>query len=536
MSVTVFQNATVFDGVAYRGQVGDVVVDRGRIMVIGADTTPVGARVVDVAGGLLLPGFTDAHVHPVQGGLERLGCDLSGLEVDRGAYLEHIRDYADAHRDLDWIQGGGWAMAAFPGGLPTARELDEVVPDRPVALANRDHHGLWVNSRALRAAGVSARTPDPADGHVERDADGQPSGVLHEGAMQLLADVLPPADDAEMYAALLEGQRYLHSLGVTSWQDAIVGSYSGMRDAGPTYARAAAAGDLTGTVVGALWWDRERGSEQVAELLARREAYTHGRFAATAVKIMQDGIAENGTAALVEPYLDRCGHATGNSGLSFVEPGRLRQYVGELDGLGFQVHFHGLGDRSVREALDSLEGTDRDHRHHIAHLQLVHPDDLTRFQDLGVAANIQALWACNDDQMTELTIPFLGAERARRQYPFAALYAAGARLVAGSDWPVSTPDPLAAIHTAVHRTSYGEPAPAGTDPFLPDQALAIETAFAAYTSGSAWVNHRDDAGTITPGAVADLVVLDRDPFQDPQEIGATRVRSTWIDGECVYEA
>ena len=535
MNVTVFQNAVVFDGVTYRGQVGDVVVDRSKIIDIGADPTPVGATVVDVAGGLLLPGFTDAHVHPVQGGLERLSCDLSGLEADRGAYLEHIRDYAHAHRDLDWIQGGGWAMAAFPGGLPTARDLDEVVPDRPVALANRDHHGLWVNSQALQAAGVGAGTPDPSDGHVERDADGQPTGVLHEGAMRLLADVLPAADDAEMYAGLLEGQRYLHSLGVTGWQDAIVGSYSGMRDPGPTYARAAAAGDLTATVVGALWWDRERGIEQVAELLAKREAYTRGRFAATAVKIMQDGIAENGTAALVEPYVDRCGHATTNSGLSFVDPARLSQYVGELDRHGFQVHFHGLGDRGVREALDSLKGTDRDHRHHIAHLQLVHPDDLTRFRDLGVAANIQALWACNDDQMTELTIPFLGAERARRQYPFADLYAAGARLVAGSDWPVSTPDPLAAIHTAVHRTSYGEPAPAGTDPFLPDQALAIETAFAAYTSGSAWVNHRDDAGTITLGAVADLVVLDRDPFRDPQEIGATRVRSTWIDGECVYE-
>jgi predicted amidohydrolase YtcJ len=254
------------------------------------------------------------------------------------------------------------------------------------------------------------------------------------------------------------------------------------------------------------------------------------------VKIMQDGVAENGTAALVEPYLDRCGHATGNSGISFVDPLSLRDYVRELDELGFQVHFHGLGDRGVREALDALEGTSADRRHHVAHLQLVHPDDVARFGRLGVAANIQALWACHDDQMTELTIPFLGAERAGRQYPFADLHAAGARLVAGSDWPVSTPDPLAAIHTAVTRTSYGEPAPAGTDPFLPEQALPIEVAFAAYTSGSAWVNHRDDAGTIAAGAVADLVVLDRDPFRSPGDIGAARVRSTWIDGECVYEA
>nr|WP_216652534.1 amidohydrolase [Nocardioides sp. zg-1308] len=533
---TVFTNAAVFDGTSYRGRVGDVVVDAGRVVAVGPDLAPAGAAVVDVAGGLLLPGFTDAHVHPVQGGLERLGCDLSGLPADAAAYVAHVAAHAAAHPDQEWVQGGGWAMAAFPGGLPTASALDEAVGPRPVALANRDHHGMWVSSRALELAGITAATADPADGRIERDEHGQPTGMLHEGAMDLLAGVLPPADDAQLHAALLEGQRHLHSLGVTGWQDAIIGAYSGMRDAGPTYARAAAGGDLTGSVVGALWWDRERGAEQVAELVARREAYSVGRFAATAVKIMQDGVAENGTAALVEPYLDRCGHATRNTGISFVDPRELRGHVAALDAHGFQVHVHGLGDRAVREALDALDGTDPRRRHHVAHLQLVHPADVPRFGALGVAANIQALWACHDDQMTELTIPFLGEERARRQYPFADLHAAGARLVAGSDWPVSTPDPLAAIHTAVHRTSYDEPGPAGTDPFHPEQALDVEVAFAAYTSGSAWVNHRDDAGRIAPGAVADLVVLDRDPFTARHEIGAARVRSTWIDGTCVHEA
>jgi predicted amidohydrolase YtcJ len=534
VSVTVFRNAALFDGHAYRGRVGDVVVTGGRIAAVGVEDVPRGATVVDVDGGLLLPGFTDAHVHPVQGGLERLGCDLSGLPADPSAYLAHVGEHARRHPGQDWVQGGGWAMAAFPGGLPTARALDGVVPDRPVALANRDHHGLWINSRALAVAGITARTPDPVDGHIERGPDGEPTGVLHEGAMKLLERVLPAADDAQMYAALLEGQRYLHSLGITSWQDAIVGGYSGMRDAGPTYARAAARGDLTGTVVGALWWDRERGVEQVEELVARREEHTVGRFAATSVKIMQDGVAENGTAALVEPYLDRCGHTTTNAGISFVDPAVLRLAVRELDGHGFQVHVHGLGDRGVREALDAFEGTSPDRRHHVAHLQLVHPDDVPRFAALGVAANIQALWACHDDQMTELTIPFLGPERAGRQYPFGDLHRAGARIVAGSDWPVSTPDPLAAIHTAVHRTSYGEAAPAGTESFLPEQALDIEVAFAAYTSGSAWVNHRDDAGRVAPGAVADLVVLDSDPFRGPEGIGAARVVSTWVDGTRVH--
>ncbi|HEU4811428.1 MAG TPA: amidohydrolase family protein, partial [Nocardioides sp.] len=309
----------------------------------------------------------------------------------------------------------------------------------------------------------------------------------------------------------------------------------GMDDPGPTYLRAARSGDLTADVVGALWWDRDRGVEQLADLVARREQYSHGRFRATSVKIMQDGVAENGTAALTSPYLDRCGHATTNTGHSFVDARALGVYVRALAAAGFQVHVHAIGDRGVREALDALADAPL-HRHHIAHLQLVHPDDVRRFARLGVAANIQALWACLDEQMTELTLPFLGEERARWQYPFGDLHRTGARLVMGSDWPVTTPDPLAAIHTAVTRTTYGDPGRAGREPFLPAQAIAMETAFAAYTSGSSWINHRDDAGVLGAGAVADLVVLDRDPFTAPVgEIGAARVVSTWVDGVPVFE-
>ena len=344
--------------------------------------------------------------------------------------------------------------------------------------------------------------------------------------MHAVARHAPATDPEEYYAALLAGQAYLHSLGVTGWQDAIVGDYAGMDDPGPVYLRAARSGDLTADVVGALWWDRDRGAEQVPDLVARRAAYSHGRFRATSVKIMQDGVAENGTAALTAPYLDRCGHATGNRGHSFVDADALRDHVAALAAAGFQVHVHAIGDRGVREALDAFDLDRLDQRgrpsagtsrHHIAHLQLVHPDDVRRFADLGVTANAQALWACLDEQMTELTLPFLGPERARWQYPFGDLHRAGARLAMGSDWPVSTPDPLAAIHTAVNRTAYGEPGRAGTEPFLPEQAVALETAFAAYTSGSAWLNHRDDAGVLEPGSVADLVVLDRDPFAGPPE-------------------
>ncbi len=538
---TRFVNGTLFDGHQYMGA-GSLLVEGGRIAtVVGDEAALSGAgshvRVVDLQGGLLAPGFVDAHVHAVQGGLERIRCDLSEGET-REDYLAIIADHARTHPDAEWILGGGWAMSAFPGGTPTAADLDTVVPDRPVFLPNRDHHGAWVNSRALAIAAVDADTPDPPHGRFERDVVGFPSGTLHEGAMHAVARHAPVTDPDDYDAGLLAGQAHLHSLGVTGWQDAIVGDYAGMDDPGPVYLRAAERGDLTAYVVGALWWDRDRGEDQVASLVERRAAYTHGRFRATSVKIMQDGVAENFTAAMTSPYLDRCGHATDNRGHSFVEPGALQRYVVRLAAEGFQVHVHGIGDRGVREALDAFAAAGPgDLRHQVAHLQLVHPDDVPRFGELGVAANLQMLWAVLDDQMVELTLPFLGEERSRWQYPFGDLHRTGARLVAGSDWPVSTPDPLAAIHVAVNRTTYGADGREGTEPFLPDQALDLATAFAAYTSGSAWVNHRDDAGVLRPGAVADLVVLDRDPFAgDLPDVGETHVVSTWVDGMPVFEA
>lgn len=548
VSATAFVNGSVFDGRRYVGA-ATVVVRDGVIRAVGpADEVPVpaGATVVDVAGGLVSPGFVDAHVHAVQGGLERTRCDLSG-GVTREDYLAIVRDYAHRQADrpsddgkLGWVLGGGWAMAAFPGGTPVATDLDAIVPDRPVFLPNRDHHGAWVNSRALELAGIHRDSPDPAHGRVERGADGHPTGTLHEGAMELVSRFLPETSAREYRSALLEGQSYLHSLGVTGWQDAIIGTYAGMDDPGPTYLAAARSGDLTAHVVGALWWDRDGGDEQVAALVERRAQLTHGRFRATSVKVMQDGVCENGTAALAAPYLDRCGHATTNRGHSFVDPSALRRYVSLLAQEGFQVHVHAIGDRGVTEALDAFEAAaaasaGRDLRHHLAHLQLVDPDDVARFAALGVAANLQALWACLDDQMVDLTLPVLGEDRASWQYPFGALHRAGTRLVAGSDWPVSSPDPLAAIHVAVNRWAYDAPGRAGSEPFLPEQALDLPTAFAAYTSGSAWANHRDDAGAVAVGRVADLVVLDRDPFVgDPADIGAARVVSTWVDGSPVW--
>lgn len=542
----VFTGGPVFTANTVRSRTDAVAVSAGRIVAVGADGVRdlVGpsTEVVDLAGRMLLPGFQDAHVHPVWGGLDMLRCDLSALDT-ADAYLDAIGRYVREHPDDAWILGGGWGMSAFPGGTPTASLLDTVTGDRPAFLPNRDGHGAWVNSAALRLAGIDRDTPDPADGRIERAADGTPSGTLHEGAMTLVNRLLPAEPAERMVEALLTGQRYLHSFGVTGWQDAIVGSYGDAGDPGPAYLAAAADGRLTGRVVGALWWDRTAGLEQIPFLIERREQYRGGRFAATSIKIMQDGVAENFTGSMLEPYLDGHGHPTDNSGISFVAPEILNEAVPLLDAAGFQVHFHAIGDRAVRECLDAVEHAIArngrgDNRHHIAHIQVVHPEDIARFRTLGVAANMQSLWATYEPQMVELTLPFFGPERSAWQYPFGDLLRAGAVLAAGSDWSVSTPDPMAAIHTAVNRKAAPGYEEGEYDPFYPEQAIDLATSLTAYTAGSAWVNHLDHVtGTVEVGKYADLVVLDRDPFAGPaDEIGAGRVLQTFVEGERVYAA
>jgi predicted amidohydrolase YtcJ len=545
----VFTNGAVFTAVSGAPDASTVVVRDGLIVGVGGDDArdlaAADAEVVDLAGGLLVPGFQDAHVHPVGGGLERMRCDLTGEPVRRDAYLAAVRRYADAHPEREWITGGGWAMAAFPGGTPTAADLDGVVPDRPVFLPNRDHHGAWVNSKALEVAGIDASTPDPPDGRIERDQEGRPTGTLHEGAMDLVEHHAPVDSPEDLVDGLLEGQRYLHALGITAWQDAIVGAYANINDASDAYEALAADGRLTAKVVGALWWQRDKGGEQIADLVAARERHASGRFRATSVKIMQDGVAENFTAQMLTSYCDGHGGHTGHTGIAMVDPEALRGHVSELDRLGFQVHVHAIGDGAVRSALDAFEAAAKangpehtaGNRHHIAHIQVIHPEDVRRFATLGVSANMQALWAAYEPQMTDLTIPFLGDERATWQYPFGDLHRAGAHLAMGSDWPVSTPDPLEAIHVAVNRTLSEQEGGADRErrAFLPEQALDVTTALTAYTAGSAWLNHLEETtGTIEVGKAADLAVIDRDVRATPEAIAEGTVVATYVDGREVY--
>ena len=493
------------------------------------------AEVLHLPGRLVVPGFQDAHVHPPTAGRNQLTVNLDGLD-GLPAYLEAIGDYAAAHPDAPWIVGGGWAMEHFPGGTPSRSDLDRIVPDRPVFLFNRDVHGAWVNSRALELAGITRDTADPADGRIERDADGEPSGTLHEGAAYSMDERIVPAPGRpEWEAAIRSAQRHLHALGITAWQDAWV-----TPDTQRAYESLAAGGQLTARVVGALWWDRHRGLDQLPELLARRkQAVGHDRFRATSVKIMADGVLENGTGALLEPYCDGCGGSTGNSGLSYLEREELAAAVTALDAEHFQVHLHTIGDRAVRDALDAIQAARtangvRDARHHVAHVQLIHPDDVPRFRELDVVANCQTYWAQTEPQMEELTLPFLGKARGDRQYPFADLLRAGARLAMGSDWSVTTADPLQQMEVAVTRV---DPEHRDAAPFLPEQRLTLTEALHGFTAGSAFVNHDDDeSGALTPGRRGDLAVLDLDPFADgAPPVGDAHVEFTIAAGRMVHE-
>jgi hypothetical protein len=505
---------------AARGQWHTAVAVRDGVVTAFDDAATAqvgpGTRVVEAPGGLVLPGFVDAHVHPPQAGLNLLRVWLNdSLGLD--SYLRVIDAYARSHPGEAWIVGGGWAMECFPGGTPRREDLDRVTGGRPAFLFNRDVHGAWVNTAALRAGGITRDTPDPVDGRIERDPTGEPTGTLHEGAAYTFADrIVPRPTPQDVAAAVLTAQRHLHTLGVTGWQDAWV-----TPEHQAAYQALAADGRLTSRVSGALWWDRHRGLDQIEDLVQRRDQARAVRtapglpgFHAETVKIMVDGVLENRTGALLEPYLAPHSHdSAGDTGLLYVDRELLAEAVTRLDARGFQVHLHTIGDRAVRNALDAVaaaldaNGDSGRRRHHLAHIQVVQPSDVPRFAELGVVANCQAFWAKHEPQMDALTVPVIGDERASWQYPFASIHRAGARLAMGSDWPVTTADPLQQLEVAVTRVPHED---RSAPPLHPDERLSPEDALDAFTAGSAWVNHDPTGGVLRVGGRADLVVLDTD--------------------------
>lgn len=516
-----------------------VAVQSGRIAFVGSTRDArrwvgPGTEVIELAGRTVLPGFQDAHVHVASGGLARLQCDLRAAESPDG-YASVVRAYAAAHPEAEWIVGDGWSADDFGGPMPTREQLDAILPDRPVYLETRDAHTAWVNTRGLELAGVTSTTRDPAGGVIDRDASGAPSGTLHENARRLVQAHLPDPAAADWEEAIRGAQRELHGLGITTCQEADLGA-----DLFEPYRRLAERGELTMRLEGNLSWDDARGDDQLDELLDRRARGTVGRMRIRGAKLFQDGVAENFTAAMLEPYRDASGATTTNTGLSLFDPRRLAHDVTLLDRHGFQVHVHAIGDRAVRECLDALAAAAeangrRDARHHLAHLQFVHADDLPRFAALGVAANVTPLWAVRSGYVEELTVPFVSERAAAAMYPFGSLARAGARLAFGSDWSVSSPDPFLQLAVAIERRLPDAPE---DEPFLPGERLSLEAALEAATLGSAYVNHLDgETGSITVGKLADLVVVDRDlTDRGAGSIADAGAALTLVEGEPVHAA
>jgi predicted amidohydrolase YtcJ len=513
-----------------------IALRAGRVLAVGDDAAVsalVGPRtaVVELAGRAVVPGFHDAHVHPLAGGVELNDCYLGDIDDPaagyRAAVVSKVRTYAARHPGKAWIRGSGWALPWFAGGSPHKAWLDAAERRRPVVLWAADGHSLWASSKALALAGVTRATKDPAHGRIERDARGEPTGTLREAAMDLVARHVPPYPPAEREAGLARGLELARAVGLTTLFEA-----DADEDTLRAYAALERRGELTARVVAALHAEPAEGAAQVARLAAWRTRYASARLRPIAAKLFVDGVIEAKTAALVQPYVGGARPAPA------IAPATLAALVTALDRAGFQAHMHAIGDGAVRASLDAVAAAraangPRDARHTIAHLELVDPADLPRFARLGVVAAFQPYWAQRDPYVRDLTEPVIGPARSARLYPIGALRRAGAAIAFGSDWSVSSLDPLDGMQVAVTRRDPTEgPGPA----WLPGEAVTAAEALAAYTRGAAYAAFQErEAGTLAPGFAADLVVLSADPLAlPPARIAEAEVQLTMLGGVPIH--
>ena len=523
-----------------------IAIKDGRILYVGNDAGAneflgKDTKVVNLQNKMVMPGIQDVHIHPISGGILSASCDLNGLS-NIAQYRTAITNYANANPDVEWILGGGWAMSVFGvGGKPSRKIIDELVSDRPVFLSSTDGHSGWANSLALEIAGITKDTPNPIDGIIDRDPEtGEVIGSLQEGAMTLVEKYIPSDTLESKISGLRYSMKMLNGYGITAIQDAIVRE-SDLK----TYAALENNNELTLRVVASLWWERSLGLEQLEGLKYLRSKYTSKLVKPTTIKIMQDGLIENYTAVLVDPYL-----MPGQiKGIPMVEPEFLKKAVTAIDASNFQVHFHALGDGAVRQSMDAVEESIYENgrlgnRHHISHLQLIHPDDFGRFVELDVVANFQPLWAYTGDYLTELAAPFVGPERLRWSYAIKTIQNTGAKIAFGSDWSVTSANPFHQMETAITRQSASdltalENAPVDPEQDIPlfiEESINLETAIEAFTINAAFVNNiEEETGSLEVGKIADLVVLDQNLFEiEVRDISETKALLTLFEGRVVH--
>ncbi|SDS36035.1 hypothetical protein SAMN04489752_1544 [Brevibacterium siliguriense] len=547
MTTQHFHNGTIWLGAS--AEPADSLVVRDGV-VVATDSLAVSSELaritnqddaafesIDLEGRFLMPSFGDGHAHPIFGGLEAEGPQVRSCTSIEEIIAE-VKRYAEAHPDDDWITGASYDGSLASDGLFDAEWLDRAVPDRPVVLRAWDYHTVWCNSRALELAGITAETPEPQIGEIPRRDNGSPLGTLREwGAVDLIEAVRSPLHESTRLRALDRAAEYYLARGVTWVQDAWVEPADV-----ETYVSASQQNRLKLRFNLAFYADPRRVTQQLPEMLAARQRIddlSDPFLTAQTVKFFADGVIENETGSLIEPYCT----SLHNHGMQVWEGDSLAEAVRMVDSAGFQIHIHAIGDAAVRQALDAIEYTVQkngvhDRRPVIAHAQIIDSADLSRFAELGVIANMQPLWAQLDDLMTVLTVPRIGSERALAQYRMRSVLDSGGHLSFGSDWPCTSGTPVKGLAVAVSRqNNEGEPDGGWT----PEEILDVERSLDAYTATVAYQafaeNGSEAWGAIRPGASADFIVLDRDPRTlPPQELSATPVRRTYLRGVAVHSA
>jgi hypothetical protein len=520
-----------------------IAIQRARIVAVGDDTTiekmrGMGTKVINAGGRLVLPGFTDCHIHFFEGSVKLSWVNLEDAK-NLGDIRTKLRNYAAEHPGDGWLLGHGWNYGMFePGKLPDKKDLDDLFPDRPVSLEGFDGHTYWVNSKALALAGITRDTPDPPNGNIVRDpATGEATGALKELATDLIDRVRPPLTRAEKLLALRAGMKWANENGLTRVHAAGGHFASGDFEDLDLYDEMRRRGDLTVRMRIAYFLDPPalRPSDLEAIESARKK-YSSEWLSADAVKLRLDGVIESHTAAMLEPYSDD----PSLKGKPFWDPANYDAAVAELDERGLQLFTHAIGDYAVRMALDAYENAEQhnhthDRRPRVEHIETVAASDIPRFGKLGVIASMQPLHSYPDSDTLDVWARNTGPDRASRAWAWKSISDAGGHLAFGSDWPVVTLNPWVGIQTAVTRQT-AESTPAGG--FIPEQRLTVEQAVDAYTLGAAFAGRREKTeGSLEVGKLADLIIISQNIFDiNPHKIGATKVVTTIVGGRVVYQA
>jgi predicted amidohydrolase YtcJ len=507
-----------------------LLVDHGKVVATG-DTAALtaraqGAKVLDGGGRTLLPGLIDAHGHVLELGYARNQADLTGTQ-SLAAALAKIKSYATDHADARWITGGGWNQEIWKlGRFPTAQELDAAVADRPVWLSRVDGHAGWANTAAMKLAGIDRHTKDPSGGRIERDAQGNPTGVFVDAATALISAKVPAPTATERAAALDTALKAMASVGLTGVADAGIDL-----DNYTLYRQYADAGKLTARIYAMI-----RGTGADFDVISKDGpllGYGNDFLTVRAVKLFADGALGSRGAALLQPYTDD----PHNRGLLFLKPAEMTAMIGKALAKGYQVNIHAIGDRANREVLDSFAAAYKAHggqdlRNRVEHAQIVALEDIPRFVPLHLVASMQPTHATSDMNMAESRI---GKQRIQGAYAWQRFLKQGTVVAGGSDFPVESPNPFFGLYSAVTREDHDGNPPGG---WYPAQDMSFVQALRAFTLDAAWAEHADTRlGTLEPGKWADFILVDHDVVKDPPaRIWNTKVLQTWVGGRQVYAA